>query len=223
MMSDLEKNRLFRGIKDESLSRMLTCSKAVYKKYKKDRIIFEQGDKIEELFVLLKGRVSIFRSFASGKKHILYELDAGSTFGENCFLDETESQKYSALAITDAEIIQIPWRFFSCFCDEACEHHQQLVRNMLGILSNKEQLAVKKLNIVSSTSLKERISTWLLEEADEEGIVRLRMKREQLAEYLGVARPSLSRALMKLQEEGLIELQRNYIKIKDYKKITNFL
>ena len=81
---------------------------------------------------------------------------------------------------------------------------------------------MRKLHIVSAASLKERISIWLLEEADADGIVRLKMKREELASFLGVARPSLSRALMRLREEGVIEVSRNHIKIIDRKKMENF-
>ena len=41
------------------------------------------------------------------------------------------------------------------------------------------------------------------------------MNREQLADFLGVARPSLSRELMKMQKDGLIEVGRKSIRICD--------
>ena len=96
------------------------------------------------------------------------------------------------------------------------------MRNILGILATKEWLSVKKLNIVSASSLKERISIWLMDEADEDGMVHLKMNREELADYLGVARPSLSRALMRMQSEEMIDVGRNYMKIINYEKIENF-
>lgn len=45
--------------------------------------------------------------------------------------------------------------------------------------------------------------------------VRLAMNREELADYLGTTRPSLSRELMKMQQEHLIETDRNMIRITD--------
>ena len=90
------------------------------------------------------------------------------------------------------------------------------------LFRSKEFLALKKLNIVNSTSLKERLCIWLAGEADKSNIVRLKMKREALADFLGVARPSLSRTLMKLQAEGLIEVHRKEIKIIDRKKLELF-
>ena len=46
--------------------------------------------------------------------------------------------------------------------------------------------------------------------------------QEELADYLGVARPSLSRALMRMQKEGMIEAGKNQIKIIDREKLENF-
>ena len=45
------------------------------------------------------------------------------------------------------------------------------------------------------------------------------MKREELADFLGVARPSLSRELMRMQADGLIEVSKKYIYIKDQDSI----
>lgn len=50
---------------------------------------------------------------------------------------------------------------------------------------------------------------------DENALVELHMNREQLADFLGVARPSLSRELMKMQKDGLIEVGRKSIRICD--------
>ena len=119
-------------------------------------------------------------------------------------------------------MLEIPWQFLFCFCNEACKHHQQLVQNMLEILSMKEWMTIKKLNIVSTVSLTERISTWLLDEAETSNVVKLKLNREELADYLGVARPSLSRALMRMQKDGLIEAGKNQIKILDREKLENF-
>lgn len=218
----IEKNRLFRGIEGEELERMLICSKARYKKYGRGEAIFHQEEEARKIFVLLKGRTAIVRHLISGRKNILYEVDEGQVFGEQYFFGGNPIYKYGAQASTDIEVLEIPWEFFHCFCSEACGHHRQLVQNMLEILSMKEWIAVKKLNVVSATSLKERISTWLMDEADANDIVRLKMNREELADYLGVARPSLSRALMKMQSEGMIEVNKRFIRILDKEKIISF-
>ena len=71
----------------------------------------------------------------------------------------------------------------------------------------------KKLHLLSSTSLKEKLAIYFLENADKDGIVRLSMNRENFADFLGVARPSLSRELMNMQKDGLIVVDKEEIKI----------
>lgn len=206
-------NRLFQGISEVELKRMLGCAKFQYKMYHKGDVIFRQDESVENFYVLLKGQVTIAKHLISGKKNILYIVRENQIFGEE------QTFQYGAWALSDVELIEMPKTFFYSFCSNACKHHKQLIQNILEMLSIKEELAVKKINIVSAVSLKERISIWILEEADEYGIVRVEMNREDLADYLGVARPSLSRTLMQMQGEGMIEVGKKQIRILDVKKI----
>ena len=218
----IRKHKLFRGIAPDHLERMLECSKSRYKKYKKGEMIFHQEDDACCLYVLLKGRVMIVKHLISGRKNTLYEVMENQIFGEHYIFGDTMTYQYGAQASTDIEVLEMPSTFFYSICAENCGHHQTLMRNVLGILATKEWLSIKKLNIVSAASLKERISIWLMDEADEDGIVQLKMNREELADYLGVARPSLSRALMRMQSEGMLEVGRNHIRILDDEKIEKF-
>ena len=58
--------------------------------------------------------------------------------------------------------------------------------------------------------------------ADSQGIVKTDMGREEMANYFGVARPSLSRALMKMQEDGLIKVKKDIFYIVNSNKIKEF-
>ena len=68
---------------------------------------------------------------------------------------------------------------------------------------------------MTTSSLRERIAIWLIDSMDEEENVELRMNREQLADFLGVARPSLSRELMRMQADGLIQVSKKKIAIRN--------
>lgn len=206
-------NRLFQGISETELKRMLGCAKFNYKKYHKGDVIFRQDESVENFYVLLKGQVTIAKHLISGKNNILYIVRENQIFGEE------QTFQYGAWALSDVELIEMPKTFFYSFCSNACKHHKQLIQNILEMLSMKEWLVVKKINIVSAVSLKERISIWMLEEADDQGVVQVEMNREELADYLGVARPSLSRTLMQMQSEGTIEVEKKQIRILDIKKI----
>lgn len=215
----LEGIRLFRDISSEELEKMLKCSKTKEGIYEDQSYIFRQGELPRQLFLILKGTVMIAKDFASGKRDVLFLVEQGDVFGEMFLFSDAKSYWYDAIAQGTVHVLEIPWSFFYCFCQNACEHHQTITRNMLEIQSQKNFVMTRKLHLLSGTTLRERIALWLIDQAGEQDIVKLNMNREELADYLGTTRPSLSRELMKMQQEHLIEAERNQIRLLDHEKL----
>ncbi|MBQ8597738.1 MAG: Crp/Fnr family transcriptional regulator [Lachnospiraceae bacterium] len=212
-MNELGSVKLFASISQEEVGRILTCSKSGMKCYPEGAYIFRQGEKPRKLFLLLEGEIQICKDFASGKRSVLYLVEQGNVFGEIFLFGDKKQYWYDAVATDAVKVLEMPWDFFYHFCSNACDHHKQLTQNMLEILSENNFKITRKLHIVSTTSLRERLAIWLSDAMDEKGIVRLTMNREQLADFLGVARPSLSRELMRMQKEGLLVADKRQIKI----------
>lgn len=217
---------LFKNVSTENIARILVCSGAKIRTYQKNAVIFRQGDRADDFYALLKGNVSIMSYMPSGKVNALYHVMPGALLGEhysNHLSDGGRIYWYEAVACETVEVLAVPWRYLYGFCDKACDHHKQLIQNLYESMSTKEWLAVKKLNVLGFASVQERIAAWLLQETDENGIVVLRTNREEQADYLCVARPSLSRTLMQMQKAGMIEIKRNQIRILDREKLEKSL
>ncbi len=214
-MENLESSKLFQLITEEETQRILKCSKARMRQHPAGTYIFEQGGLPTRLFLLLSGQVQICKDFTSGKRDVLYLVEPGNVFGEIFLFGDRKKYWYDAVAVTDVSVLEMPWDFFYHFCSNACDHHKQLTQNMLEILSENNFKITRKLHIISTSSLRERIAIWLIDSMNENSVVELRMNREQLADFLGVARPSLSRELMRMQKDGLIEVSRKTIRICD--------
>lgn len=214
-MENLESSKLFQLITEEETQRILKCSKARMRQHPAGTYIFEQGGLPTRLFLLLSGQVQICKDFTSGKRDVLYLVEPGNVFGEIFLFGDRKRYWYDAVAVTDVSVLEMPWDFFYHFCSNACDHHKQLTQNMLEILSEDNFKITRKLHIISTSSLRERIAIWLIDSMNENSVVELRMNREQLADFLGVARPSLSRELMRMQKDGLIEVSRKTIRICD--------
>ena len=212
-MEKLESSSLFRSITEEETERILKCSKSRIKKYPSGTYIFEQGGVPSKLFLLLKGQIQICKDFNCGKRDVLYMVETGNVFGEIFLFGDRKHYWYDAVAVTEVTVLEMPWDFFYHFCSNACDHHKQLTQNMLEILSENNFKITRKLHIISTSSLRERIAIWLIDAMDENLDVTLHMNREQLADFLGVARPSLSRELMRMQKDGLVEVDRKTIRI----------
>lgn len=224
MIVELRKSPLFNHMTDGDIRNCLKCSHSKVISYEKDEVIFLQQDKPKKLFILIEGSVVVCSDSISGKRNIITTISkTGEVFGEVfLFLDERGYENY-AIAADRAEVLEMPKEFLYHNCGNNCGYHTLLISNMLSILAQKAYHLNQKLQIMSSSTLRQKISKLLLQNVDKGGNVILKMKREELADFLNVARPSLSRELMKMQEDGLVKIERNKIKIIDFDEIQNNL
>ena len=193
---------IFHNLDDAEFKKSLVCTQSVIHEYKKNDYIFFQGDVPNKLYLILNGEVELGSINVNGKVLRITNISEGEDFGEvELFLNKDRYSGY-AKAKTDVKLLEIAKDFFGGRCEKNCSHHSKVVFNMLEVLT--------------SGNLKQRIATYLLEHADNNNLVSLSMNREELALYLNTTRPSLSRTLLSLQEDGFIHLSsRKSIKILD--------
>lgn len=98
---------------------------------------------------------------------------------------------------------------------------------MLEVFAQKADKNNRQIELLTIGNLRQRVASYLLEARHENGgnaEIKLDMNREELAAYLNTTRPSLSRMLLQMQEEGILELpSRNRIRILDEKKLQELL
>jgi CRP-like cAMP-binding protein len=224
MINELKKSPLFSGMTEEDIKKCIKCSGSEAVSYKKEEIIFLVEDEPQKLFILIEGSVTICRDSLDGKRNIITTINqGGDLFGEVfLFLKKREYENY-AIAASDTKVLQMPKTYLYTGCGNNCDYHTLLISNMLSILAQKAYYLNQKLNIIASNTLRQKISKILLQNAEENGNVELKMNREEFADFLNVARPSLSRELMKMQDDGLISIEKKKIKIIDLKRIQENL
>lgn len=224
MTEKLTSSPLFKGMSLCDIESCLRCSGSDIVDYEKDEHIFMPQDEPNKLYILVEGAINICRDSMEGKRNIITTIyKAGDLFGEVFLFIEKKSYENYAVAATKAAVLKMPKEYLYNNCQRNCGFHTLLISNMLSILANKAYYLNQKLNIVSSQTLREKICKLLISNCSREGEVIIKMTREELADFLNVARPSLSRELMKMQDEGLIEIVKKKIFIKDIKKIQNIL
>lgn len=215
MIDILAKSPLFKGISHEEIERFVKNSGSHTTKYHKNQIIFDMHQKPEYMFVLLKGAIAICKDSISGKRMVMTNIDdIGDIFAEVFLFLPKESYDYYTVAITqEVVLLKIPKTAFSEDVHHPVQH--KLVYNMLMILSQKAYNLTLKLQVLASGNLRQKLSKMMLDSMDEQGNVLFSMTREQMADYLNVARPSLSRELANMQSEGLIEVKGRVVRILD--------
>lgn len=197
------RTRLFRGIEESALKDFLSTKGALERRISKEDYIFREEEKPEGLYVLLEGSVEVEKITPSGNRQVVNRFtEPGTVFGEVYIFLDDRPYDFGCVAKDESRILYIPKTAFDAGGGEVAD---QLVSNMLGILSKKALFLNQKMLIHSAGSIRKKIAMHLLQKMPEGGTMNL-MNREDLAEYLAVPRPSLSRELMKLHREGFIEL-----------------
>jgi len=217
MVSKLKNSPLFSGMSEADIENCLRCSKSEFASYEKDEMIFYQEDEPKRLLVLMEGAVAVCNDSSSGKRSIVATFDqAGELFGEVFLFLNRRKYDHYAQAVTPSKVLQIPRDFLYHTCGEDCGHHARLISNMLSILAQKAYFLNQKLQILSCATLRQKIAKVLLNNSLPNGKVILTMNREALADFLNTARPSLSRELMNMQEDGYIRTEKKEIYIVDF-------
>lgn len=209
----LEKTQIFENISREGIKKLLECSGAMIREYEKGQLVFREGEKPEYFYLLLKGKLLVTKNYVYGRRIIFFEIHEEEIFGILVRHREEETYWYDAAAVADSRVLMIPWDFLFHFCPCACEYHRSIIKNMISVQADSCVSQMKKLHILSGMTVEAKIAYLMLEEADEEGFVDFKMNREELADFLSVTRPSLSRSLMKMQREGLIWVHKSKARI----------
>jgi CRP-like cAMP-binding protein len=118
----------------------------------------------------------------------------------------------NVIAISDGELFLIEKQYFL----ELLMRNDIILVNFLDMISNRSQFLSEKIKFLNFKTIKGKLAHYLLQKAGKEkSSVVLEMTQNELADYFGVARPSVGRVLGELEEEGYIEAKGKNIKIID--------
>jgi CRP/FNR family transcriptional regulator len=199
---------LFNGLPEDQIVAIKKI--AVKKQINKGEIIVSEGDEGEGFFVIVEGRVKVFKVSTEGKEQILHIFGSGQPFGE---VPVFTGQRFpaNAQAIDKTRVLFFP----RASIVNLISANPSLALNMLAIMSIKlRQFAVQ----IENLSLKEmpaRLASYLISlagEQNKEEVVTLQISKGQLASILGTIPETLSRVFAKLSGQNLINV--------DGKKIT---
>ena len=202
---------LFRGIAAEAFCSMLACVQGRVQAYKKGEAILLAGSRVDTVGLLLSGTAQVLREDENGKQNLMAELGQGELFGEVFACLETPHRPVTVLASHACEVLHLQYRKVITVCPSACVFHQQLVENMLSLMAQKTLLLHQKIEILSKRTTRERLLCYFDLYRKGQRSFTLSLRREELAAYLCVERSAMSAELSRMQQDGLILVQKNNI------------
>ncbi|MFA5386015.1 MAG: Crp/Fnr family transcriptional regulator [Eubacteriales bacterium] len=208
---------LFKGMNSAELISVLTCLNPKVYSYKRSELVAMEGDQLTGLGIVLAGDVVITRENAVGSRIIIATNGPGGMFGEIAAFAGNYIWSDTIIAREACKVMFLPGEKIVGSCENACVSHKLMIANILKIISLKALMLNKKIDYLVIKSMRGKVCAYLLEQFKKQGkqTFVMPLKRNELADFLNVSRPSLSREMGKLRDEGVIEFHRASIKIKD--------
>ena len=204
---------LFTDLDDDAVRAL--AERAVIRDWAADERIVNQSDEIQAFYIVLSGRVKIFRSNADGKEQILYIIEAGQPFCFCTAFTDTPSP-VSVTALEDSRVADIP----ATAMEDLARQKPLLLLKIMQTLASR---LLEAMNLVESLSLlgtRERVAAFLLHEESvaPEGrgnAFTLSISHREMAKILATTPETLSRTIQKFRKDELIEASGRTIRILD--------
>ena len=206
---------LFKGIQEEDLSAMLSCIGYHIGTFQKGEIVAFEDENIRHIGILLSGAVDMVKEDLWGNKTMLVRMRKDELFGETFACSEDNLSVVTFLVSEDAEILFMPFDRVMHSCTMACRFHHRLIENMVHIIANKNRDLMRKVEVISKRTLREKILAYLSIQAQliNSRYFEIPLGRVEWAEYLCADRSALTRELVKMKDEKLIDYDRNCFRI----------
>lgn len=211
----LSETSLFAGISEDEIETMLTCLGATQMSYHKGEYVFHAGDELQQIMVLVQGKLHIQKDDYWGNRTITNVVECGEIFGESYVTEQHDGLMNDVVAVEDSEIISFDVNRILSVCSSACRFHTLTVRNLFRAISEKNRKLMGKLGVISRRTTRDKLLTYLSEEAKKHGTAEFEIpfNRQQMADYLSVDRSAMSAELCKLRDEGLIAFEKSRFRL----------
>jgi len=168
--------------------------------YKKNDVIFNEGDSCDSIGLVIYGNITITTYTYNEKEYEIINIQDDGIFGQNIIFS---NQKYLGTGITTKEtkVIFISKKeLLSLFTN------QTFAANYLSLISKITLNIQKKVKLLTQKEIRDKIMFLLYENIKETNSNTFYYDtKEKLALYLNITRPSLSRELINMKNEGIIE------------------
>src|SRR5690349_19321742 len=221
-VAGLKRTTLFQELSDETLRSIAAL--AVHRRFRKDEVLFVGGEEARGLYVIVKGSVRAFRESADGREQVIHVERAGATVAEVPVFDDG-TYPSSVAAEEETEALFLAKRDVR----QLCLQHPVIPLAALRVLAARLRRCAELVEALSLKEVGQRVARFLVSEARHHGqptaegiCLTLTQTNQQIAARVGSVREVVSRALSRLQQEGLIVLEDRKVTVRDIEALTSF-
>ncbi len=217
----LRKLPLFSELSNQDLRKVTSFSKI--KKFQKNDFLFHQGDFYTGFFILLRGTIKVYKVSSDGKESVVHIIKPLNSFADIPLFEGTD-YPVTAQCLEESLALCISKEGFL----ELINENPEISLRMLAGFAKRLKALVNQVEDLTSKEIPNRLAKYILKEIKIAGtdklpepFVKLSVPKTTIAAYLGTITETLSRSLKKLQNEGIIRVNRKSIFVIDIKRLKD--
>jgi CRP-like cAMP-binding protein len=208
---------LFRGLTIGEIESAVSATPFRIRKYTTGTIISHSGDPVSSFLLVLDGMVKGEMVDYSGRIIKIEDIPAARAVAAAFIFGSRNLFPVNVVAVSDCELLMIEKDDFLKFL----KNNERILTNFLDIISNRSQFLSEKIKFLNFKTIRGKLAQYILQVSGTEKIeITLPMTQNEMAEYFGVARPSIARVISELENEGIIITKGKHLKILDIKRLT---
>lgn len=197
------------GEREELASRMRL------RQFARDEVVFHREDPAGHFFAIIAGTVKLAVQDDSGRVVVIAILRGGDVFGELELFDDVP-RSLTVTAITETQVLALGRDDFF----EVLERHPRAMRFMLTLLARTIRDTARRIEDLVFLDLPSRVAKSLLDLRGAHGSNdEIHLTQDDIAAFVGATRASVNRVLADLEGQGIVEIGRRHIAVKDIGKL----
>ena len=206
--------RLFKSLPKDVQEDLVNHSDHI--QYPKEKIIAQEGDKIDSVLIIRHGRIKTCRYDASGEEYIMDVLHEGQAIWHDMFLNDY-TYHYNIVTLSTTMVCKIKRTDFMHLLTK----YPNATMSLIAMLSTELQEAKEKAQLLSVRQPLIRLAGFLISKDTTCTNHVIRMKLDDIAASIGLRAETVSRCISKLEEQQLItRLGQGKLKVTNRSKLS---
>lgn len=214
----LSASPLFKGLSTDEIETILSGIIHRIRKFQSGSFISQSGEPVNSLMIVISGVVKGEMVDYAGRVIKIEDIPAPGALAVAFLFGSRNRFPVNVVAVSDAEIIIIDKPEFL----RMLMRNDKMLVNFMDMISNRSQFLSEKIKFLNFKTIKGKLAQYILHLAgDSKNEIRLDRTQNDLADFFGVTRPSVARALGEIEEEGNLEVNGKRIKILNRKGLAD--
>ncbi len=210
MMEIIKAIPLFSQLQSDEITPLIADNQLFLRNYSKGATVYNQKDCCKTLDIVLSGSFVAYSLSENGSAMTMFEFSGGQMLGANLLFGDNNTYPLTIYCMSDAQLLHVTQKAVSDFL-----HNYDFAIEFIGMLSHNSQKLNRKITMVAQKTLRENLLEYFTKQSTLQGsdTIVLPISKKQLADYLGVQRPSLFRELKNLKDQGFIDISNRTIRL----------